>query len=240
MAEEPVLNRDTALSLLRPPPGCIFAAEDLQHSWNSNQFPPFDTPFLRIWDRYSGSQPDDENRMMSRAPHQRLDTLNTRKNSLATHIDHGLWEPTPYISFTTSPEAVQELADWRLNRRGRGPQTLTVLDPNTRIADGLPILDVRAEMDHYGVKDLYGKSNRYYTDHYLCLWEVTGHEIIGHCEWTDLVANEQWYHEIILPAFRAHIRARTISQPLEEETLGLLAAMNRLSRMLLLGILNMA
>jgi hypothetical protein len=30
------------------------------------------------------------------------------------------------------------------------------------------------------------------------------------------------------PAFRAHIRARTISRPLEEETLGLSAAMNQL------------
>jgi hypothetical protein len=28
-------------------------------------------PFLRTWDHYSGSQLDDENRMMSRAPRQR-------------------------------------------------------------------------------------------------------------------------------------------------------------------------
>jgi hypothetical protein len=167
MAEEPVLNRDTAFSLLRPPPGCVFVVEDLQHSWSNHRFPPFEKPFLRIWDCYSGSQPDNEDRMKSRALRQRLDTRESRKNSLATHINHKIWEPTPYISFTTSPAAVLEIADWRANRRG--PQTLTVLDPNTRIADGLPILDVRVERDHYGVKDPYGKSNQYYIDHYLCL-----------------------------------------------------------------------
>jgi hypothetical protein len=225
MAEEPIFNRDTALSLLRQP-GNPFV-EDLQHSWSDNRFPVFEIPFLRIWDRRSGSQPDNEDRMKSRASRQRLDTRESRKNSLATHINHKIWVPTLYISFQTSPAAIQELAVWRANRRG--PQTLTVVDPNTRIADGLPILDVRAEMDHYGVKDPYGKSNQYYIDHYLCLWEVTGREIIGHWEWADLVAKEQWYNEIILPAFREHM----ISRPLEEETSDLLAAMNQLSCMFL-------
>ncbi len=236
MAEElPVLNSDTVLSLLRSPPGCVFVAEDLRHPWSNHRFAPFEKPLLRIWDCYSGSQPDNEDRMKSRASRQRLDTRESRMESLATHINHKIWEPTPYISFTTSPAAIQELADWRANRRG--PQTLTVVDPNTRIADRLPILDVRAEMDHYEVKDPYGKSNQYCIDHYLCLWEVTGREIIGHWELADLVANEQWYNEIILPAFRE----RTISRPLEEETSGLLAAaMNQLSCMFLLGILYRA
>jgi hypothetical protein len=186
MAEEPILNRDAALSLLRPP-GNPFV-EDVQHSWSENRFPIFEVPFLRIWDCYSGSQPD-KGRMKSRASPQRLDTRESRKNSLATHIYHKTWEPTPYISFSTSPAAIQKLAVWRADRRG--PQTLTVVDPNTRIADGLPILDVRAEMDHYGVTSPYRKSNQYYIDHYLCLWEVTGREIIGHWKWADLVANDR-------------------------------------------------
>ena len=112
--------------------------------------------------------------MKSRASRQRLDTRESRREFSGTHINHKKRQPTPYISFTTSPAAIQELADWRANRRG--PQTLTVVDPNTRIADRLPIIDVRAEMDHYRVKDPYGKSNIYYIDHYLCLWELTGGE----------------------------------------------------------------
>lgn len=49
--------------------------------------------------------------MKSRAPRQRLDTQKSRKESLATHINHKIWEPTPYISFTTSPVTIQALAD---------------------------------------------------------------------------------------------------------------------------------
>lgn len=131
MAEERVLNHGTALSLLRPP-GNVSIADDVKHLWSDNSFPAFETPFLRIWDFYSGSRPDSENRMMSRAPRQRLDTFESRKTSLTTHINHSAWEPTPCISFTTSPATVQDLADWRMWRRGA--QTLTVLDPNVRIA----------------------------------------------------------------------------------------------------------
>ncbi len=79
--------------------------------------------------------------------------------------------------------------DWRADRRGS--QTLTAVDPNTRIADRLPILDTRAEMEHYRVKDPYTKSNQYYVNHYLCLKEVMGREVIGYWKWTNLIANER-------------------------------------------------
>jgi hypothetical protein len=48
MAKEAVLNRDIALSLLRPPLESVLLAEDLQHSWSDNRFLPFEKPFLRI------------------------------------------------------------------------------------------------------------------------------------------------------------------------------------------------
>jgi hypothetical protein len=71
--------------------------------------------------------------MKSRASRQHLDTRESRKHSLATRINHKIW---PYISFTNSPAAIQDLAEFKDRRRGV-PQTLTVLDPNARIADGL-------------------------------------------------------------------------------------------------------
>jgi len=86
MTEEQVLNGDAALSLLCQS-GNLFT-EDLQHSWSDNGFPLFDVPFLRIWDNKSGSQPDNEGRMRSRAPRQRLDTRESRKNSLVIYINH--------------------------------------------------------------------------------------------------------------------------------------------------------
>jgi hypothetical protein len=138
MAEEPILSCDTAVSLLRQP-GNPFV-EDLQHAWSDDCFPLFETPFLRIWDCHSGSQPDIEDHMKSRALREPLDTRESQKDSLTIHINHSIWKPTPFISFQTSPAAIQELAALRASRRG--PQTLTVVDPNTRIADGLTYLSL--------------------------------------------------------------------------------------------------
>jgi len=68
-----------------PPPGNDFVAEDLQHSWSDNRFLPFEIPFLRIWDLYSGNQPDGANRMMSRPPRQSLDTWKSEDLLDSTH-----------------------------------------------------------------------------------------------------------------------------------------------------------
>ena len=229
MAEESLLDRDTALSLLRPPQHDV-ATHNLQHSWSDNRFPLFGEPFLRVWDRFSGSQPDDNGCMESRSSRQRLDTRTSRKKSLAIHADYEIWKPTPYISFTTSAARIRRLVALRIERRG--PQTLSVINPNARIANQLPILDMRAEMNYYGIVDPYPRSFQYYTDEYLCLWEVTPQEIVGQWQWADLVRNDQWYNEIILPAFKEHNK-RLESTSLEEETLGLSAAFHELSGLFL-------
>jgi hypothetical protein len=140
--------------------------------------------------------------MKSRAERERLNTIKSRKDLLTIHIDHKAWIPTPYISFITSPSKIEDLANLRAQRKYRGPHTLTVIDPNNRVRNGLPVLHVADEMKHYNIADSYGKLNEYYNDHYVCLWEVTKREIVGHWQWNDLVAHENWYQEIIMPAFR--------------------------------------
>ena len=138
--------------------------------------------------------------MMSRAPEMRLDNRESRRNSLANHLDYKKWDtPSPYISFTTSSTAIEDLAQMRAKR---GVQTLTVIDPNSRIKNGLPILDVAAEMDYYNIPDPYGKSKEYYVNHFVCLWQVTKVEIVGRWDWSDLAANKRWYQEVIVPAFK--------------------------------------
>jgi len=138
--------------------------------------------------------------MPSRAPNKRLDTLESRRFSLTTHINHQDWTPTPFISFTSSPRAVTELAEWR--KQKRGVQTLTAIDPNIRIRNNLPILDLATEMEHYDITNPYGKREQYCIDHYVCLWQVTEKEIIGHWKWNELAGVENWYEDIIIPAFR--------------------------------------
>ncbi|EGE83154.2 hypothetical protein BDDG_06098 [Blastomyces dermatitidis ATCC 18188] len=61
-----------------------------------------------------------------------------------------------------------------------------------------------AEMRYYGVPDSYQQSYQYYKDEYLCLWEVTVHEIVGHWQWDELDETSSWYEKIILPAFKNH------------------------------------
>lgn len=83
-------------------------------------------PLLRLWDRCSGSRPESDGFMLSRAPRERLDTADSRVASLKRHIDNSVWIPTPYISLTTNPTAIEELADSRDLRR-RGPHKLTAI-----------------------------------------------------------------------------------------------------------------
>ena len=136
--------------------------------------------------------------MMSRAPTRPLDTYTSRRDSLAKHLDYKDWAPGPYISFTTSPTAINKLAPKRV--RGRGSPTLTVVDPHRRMENRLPVLKVTAEMDYYDIQDPYGKSD-FYINHYVCLWQVTAAEVVGNWDWTYLSKHENWYHDIILPAF---------------------------------------
>lgn len=132
----------------------------------------------------------------------RLDDREMRIMTLKTHVDHGNWEDTPYISFSNCPQTIEELANWRSTRRGRGPQRIVVIDPRTRIELGLPVLHCGAEMDHYQVKAPYGRD--YWQNHYLCLWEVTPAEVVGIWEWDDLQRSTNWYDNVIMPAVSRH------------------------------------
>ncbi|KAF2806328.1 uncharacterized protein BDZ99DRAFT_523786 [Mytilinidion resinicola] len=199
MAKENILDKFTVFDLLNGASPDLSTEERLR-PWRHNRSHSFRLPLLRIWDTFSGSQPDEHNKMNSRAPNKRLDNIESRRTSLATHINHEDWMPTPFVSFTSSPAAVNELAEWRKLRRG--DQTLTAIDPSIRISNGLPILDLAAEMEHYDISNPYGKKDQYCIDHYVCLWQVTEDEIISHWKWDELAASENWYEDIVMPAFQ--------------------------------------
>lgn len=158
----------------------------------------------------------------------RLDTYETRKNSLAKHLDYMDRTPGPYISFTTNPAEIQGHVMKRRRGRDRGPHTLTVIDPNKRTSMGLPILEVLAEMDRYGIPDPYGLGNAYYFDEHVCLWQVTEAEIVGHFPWDALEQNDNWYQDIIMPAFREFTEQQPVN-PTEDAIDDLLHGFNELS-----------
>ncbi|KAI3054685.1 hypothetical protein CBS147353_11408 [Aspergillus niger] len=141
--------------------------------------------------------------MLARSPRERLDTFKARKEFLSIHPNYRRWEPTPFISFTQSPQQLQDIANDREERRNRF-QTITVINPNVRIQKGLPMLSIEIEMAHYGVPDPYRRANEYYKNHHICLWEVTEEDFVGNWDWDSLVDFGPWYEQIILSAFKAH------------------------------------
>jgi hypothetical protein len=144
--------------------------------------------------------------MLARLPRGELATSEARKTSLELHANQQNQEPTPYISFTISPRAAVELANKRINEYNRGDQNLVVIDPGYRLKNGLPVLDMAKEAECYGVKSPYRED--YFTDHYLCLWEVTPAEVVGTYSWDRLVEDEDWYEKTVMPAFERHRTAQ--------------------------------
>lgn len=175
--------------------------EEQKHPWKPNpQSASFHCPLLRTWDGISGSQPNEDNHMLARAADMKLPDFETRKTTLGKHLDHANWaSPSPYISFTRSAQDVQELARWRT--RTRGQQTITAINPNIRVRNGLPLLNAKAEMSHYKIEDPYKGRIGDYSDHYVCLWQVTKAEIIGQWDWSEFEDNPAWYEDIVLPAY---------------------------------------
>jgi hypothetical protein len=212
-----------AEELIRSPPLAAFASEEEINSWSKKvtiqdgqpspvftRFNPgsifeelWDRPLLRVWDCMSGSRPQEDGRMLARASRMDLSTWQARETTLKIHADHKKWEPTPYISFTDSPAGIRTLAQRRRADGRRGDQTLVVIDPRRRFRLGLPILRAEDEMRYYRAEDPYCRRYQYYTDHYLCLWEVTPEEIVDTWDWNDLSGNQNWYKDTILPAFQA-------------------------------------
>ncbi|KAF5027312.1 hypothetical protein F66182_606 [Fusarium sp. NRRL 66182] len=179
------------------------SSEESNHAWSPFvQGEHIDLPLLRTWDMYSGSQPNDATgNMYAREHHLPLNTFKIRKSSLQTHLVHRSRIPTPYISFTSSPVALGELANYRKDRPFRGAQTITVIDPAVRLEAGWPVLCLGDEMRHYGVSNPY-KSVRdeELNSHYVCLWRVMNDEMVGHWDWNELSSKLNWYEDIILPA----------------------------------------
>ena len=163
----------------------------------------WDEALMRTYDRHSGSVPDSDGLMLASDPDMRLTTVEERRTALETHANHGKWEPTPYISFTSSSQIVETIANTR-EEKDRGSQYLVVVDPRVRFELKMPVLRYADEMLAYHIDPPYIEG--YWTAHYLYLWEVLPAEVVGMWSWEELRGNKQWFQDIItaaLESFRA-------------------------------------
>ena len=214
-----LLTYHTAVSFLRPARPSIFTSAEEKRSWSRKWTPAlrdvnggsvldrlWDSTLMRTYDAMSGSYPDDDDhRMLARDARMRLDEEETRRETLTKHANHAIWGDTPYISFTNSPQSLQELADWR-RTRNRGDQKIVAVDPRIRLELGLPVLRYSEEIAHYRIETPY--AHEYWCDHYLCLWEVTPEEVVGVWDWDDLRCEPNWYKEFVMPAVDQHRQNR--------------------------------
>jgi hypothetical protein len=161
-------------------------------------------PLLRLWDFSSGSQPDNNYRMLARDDAMELYSEEQRRSTLTIHLNHKEWIATPYISFSSSPTAIEDLAEFRETRRRSGRPRLVAINPQVRLRKRLPILSVEDEMKYYRIRDPYGGGGAYYENHYVCLWEIAPDEVIGDWDWHQLEAMGSWYEGVVLPAFLQH------------------------------------
>lgn len=217
--EIPFLTRNVACSLLDVRERSIFIEADHARPWakqvmldNNGLLTDFndrtyrelwDKGLMRICDRVSGI-PGPDRRIFARDCRRLLNTREARVETLTIQPNNADWRPTPYLSFTNSPHALQKLADKRLHEGNRGAQFLVVVDPRSRLKKGLPILNFGAEARHYGIQLPPGTDYSFHDDHYLCLWEVTPEELVGCWRWDQLRTDPDWYTNVVCPALLQH------------------------------------
>ncbi|KAI1432581.1 hypothetical protein GGR50DRAFT_585451 [Xylaria sp. CBS 124048] len=211
----PVLNKELASHRLTDADSTSTENAELARRWSSpcfsDLFPNGAVPLLRVWDQFSMSHFVNAGCLASADPWCQLSDVHSRRSTLSKYLSSGITEhrASPYISFTTSPARIKALAGRQDTLSNGYPQIVTVIDPNTRVQRlNLPLLNAKAEMDYYGIGDEHDKDVDYYQDEYLCLWQVTPAEIVGHWWWSELEKYPgDWYENIVLPRYKEFIAA---------------------------------
>lgn len=218
MDNDTTLTRDIAICLLNVTQTSAFIPAEHKRSWSRKYVlghrsrnpgsvldELWDSLLTRTYDMASGSQPGSQRRMFARDARMRLDTEEIRHDTLARHANHRIWEDTPYISFTKSQTSLQDLAEFRSQRK-RGSQNIIVVDPRVRFDLGLPVLQYSKEMAYYKVEPPYERG--YWEDHFLYLWEVIPEEVVGIWDWDRLRSEKDWLQMVIMPAVEQHRETR--------------------------------
>ncbi|KAF5239385.1 hypothetical protein FAUST_4950 [Fusarium austroamericanum] len=182
-----------------------------------------DRPLLRTYDRMSGSLPDESGDMYARAPDMPLRTSQARQSTLDTHIRNDEWSAIPYISFTPSPEALENFANFRRTQPYRKNQTIVVIDPMVRLEAHRLVINYGEEKRYYNIKVPYNLSQKELDSHYICLWEVRADEVVGHWSWDELSSKPNWYDDVVLPALKSFREKRQQYQVSEDLSIALSA-----------------
>ncbi|KAI0400674.1 hypothetical protein F4802DRAFT_619741 [Xylaria palmicola] len=205
-----VLNFETVLDRLHSSMSCEQQEEGL-HPWQVQGTESFKCPLLRMHINPPGVGMN----MRSMAPTRRLGRRWRRVGSLynlATNPEliRDKHLNCPYLSFTCNPANISALG----NTFPEMSWTLTVIDPDTRVRNRLPTLHFKTEAEEYCPEVAHTIN----PDEYLCLWEVTTAEVVGHWDWDILKNDKFWYENTVRPTYwqfleKASTPAPNVIQP---------------------------
>lgn len=192
--------------------------EEDQRPW-ARKAAVVDKPLLRLWDEFSDGKPDQSNNLVSNRPQGHLHSFRARQTALSIQVsDHGAYgtPASPFIAFQGNPSELGFIAAYW--NRSATDKYLTVINPNVRAANRLPTLNLLEEMKYYRASRPSARpSDAWYGEQYLCLWQVGWDEVVGTWMWNYLCDDENWYENIVYPAFLEHDRvARETREPERE------------------------
>jgi hypothetical protein len=177
--------------------------------------------YLRAWDDRSQCKiRDDKEGFTSGSHYEKLDTKALRKAAIEHHANWGNRKKTPFISATSDIAEIQDHRVPHFEKRQRDsgdkPVTrVTLINGNATLADGLPLLRMRTEIDYHEADTRYKSS--FFANEYLFLFRIPPNQIVRTWLWKDIEkwmnehdteSIQSWFKQIAVPAFEAHELAR--------------------------------
>ena len=188
---------------------------------------------LRAWDEMSECKINDNTvGFLSGASWFPLGSAADRYEALKCHANWGSRVKTPFISTTTSIGEIEHVRIPAFTKRQgekgiKYNSKLTIINAHARLAKGLPVLSMNAELDYYNVHTPYGDrrnyKNSFYTHEYLLPFRVSIGEIVATWCWQDIEKTvrksrttvEKWFNTVAVPLYEEHEAARKEGRPMK-------------------------
>jgi len=121
------------------------------------------------------------------AEREDLNTLDTYTKRQIALQNHSFWTArtlTPFISLSSTSEAIWRIYD-KILKRGDATNDLyfSVIDADALCQAGTPLIAAKEEMVAHGVQDPYGKGYEYYEDEVLALYAIPAKCVIRSFPW---------------------------------------------------------
>lgn len=201
--------------------------------------PPAPRIYLRAWDDRSQARiREGTEGFLSGSNYELLNTKESRKDALERHANWKNRVKTVFISTTTDFEEIanHRIPHFEKRQRKSGLSSVTKITLINGNADGMPVLQMRKELDFYKCHIPYGNSpsrlkilkknakivketyrQSLFANEHLFLFRVTANQVVKTWLWKDVKQwmedhetgdTQRWYQEVLVPTYNVHEQAR--------------------------------